>query len=38
MKLSEIVAPGAILASLKSTDRDGVIAELVDALVAEASR
>lgn len=34
MKLSEIVAPGAILASLKSTDRDGVIAELVDALVA----
>ena len=34
MKLAESVAPGAIVASLKSTDRDGVIGELVDALVA----
>jgi mannitol/fructose-specific phosphotransferase system IIA component (Ntr-type) len=33
MKLTELVAPGAIIASLNSRERDGVIAELVDALV-----
>jgi PTS system nitrogen regulatory IIA component len=33
VKLTEIVAPGAVIASLKSSDRDAVIAELVDALV-----
>ena len=34
MKLSEFVAKDAIVADLKSRDRDGVITELVDALVA----
>lgn len=34
MKLSELVRPHAIVARLSSNDRDGVIAELVDALIA----
>jgi PTS system nitrogen regulatory IIA component len=34
VKLTEIVADKAIVPALKSTDRDGVILELVDALVA----
>jgi mannitol/fructose-specific phosphotransferase system IIA component (Ntr-type) len=34
VKLTEIVVEGAIVPSLKSTDRDGVVGELVDALVA----
>lgn len=33
MKLTEIVHPGAVVPSLTATDRDGVLAELVDALV-----
>lgn len=33
MRLSEIVIPGAIVASLATTERDDVISELVDALV-----
>jgi PTS system nitrogen regulatory IIA component len=33
-KLTDIIAPGAIVAPLKSTDRDAVIAELVGSLVA----
>jgi len=33
VKLTEIVGEGAIVASLKSADRDGVILELVDTLV-----
>jgi len=34
MKLSDIVAEGAIVAQLRSSERDAVITELVDALVA----
>ena len=34
MKLSDIVPKGAIVPALKSTDRDGVVNELVDALIA----
>lgn len=34
MRLSEIVANGAIIPNLASQDRDGVVRELVDALVA----
>lgn len=34
MKLSEIVPEGAIVARLKSSERDDVIAEIADALVA----
>lgn len=34
LKLLDIVAPGAIVAQLKSNERDGVIAELAEALVA----
>lgn len=34
MKLSEIIPKGAIVPALKSTDRDGVVNELVDALIA----
>lgn len=34
MKLTEIIAKGAIVPILKSTDRDGVVNELVDALIA----
>jgi PTS system fructose-specific IIA component/PTS system nitrogen regulatory IIA component len=34
MKLTEFIHPGAILVDLKSTDRDGVIAELIESLVA----
>ncbi len=37
VKLTEIVNEGAIVPVLKSTDRDGVILELVDALVASGS-
>ena len=37
VKLTEIVAEGAIIPALKSTDRDGVILELVDALVSSGS-
>jgi mannitol/fructose-specific phosphotransferase system IIA component (Ntr-type) len=37
VKLTEIVAEGAIVPALKSTDRDGVITELVDALVSSGS-
>jgi PTS system nitrogen regulatory IIA component len=33
-KLTELVAPGAIVPSLKTGDRDSVIGELVDALIA----
>ncbi|ARN56475.1 PTS sugar transporter subunit IIA [Sedimentisphaera salicampi] len=33
MKLNGLVCPEAIVAKLKSTDRDGVITELVDSLV-----
>lgn len=33
MKLTEIVPKGAIVPSLRSTDRDGAIAELVDGLI-----
>lgn len=33
-KLTDIVARGAIIASLKSSDRDAVITELIDGLVA----
>lgn len=33
-KLTDIVAEGAIVASLRSSDRDAVITELIDALVA----
>jgi mannitol/fructose-specific phosphotransferase system IIA component (Ntr-type) len=33
MKLSDIVAEGAIVAQLRSSERDAVITELVDALV-----
>lgn len=33
-KLTEIVAPDAIVAQIRSTDRDECIAELVDALIA----
>lgn len=34
MRLSEIVAEGAVVAQLQSDQRDGVITELVDALIA----
>ncbi len=34
MRLTEIVAEGAVITSLKGTDRDGVIGELIDALIA----
>lgn len=34
MKLTEIIQPEAVVPQLTSTDRDGVLAELVDALVA----
>ncbi|CAN5745630.1 PTS sugar transporter subunit IIA [soil metagenome] len=34
MKLSELVAGGAIVSQLKSQDRDGVVRELIDALIA----
>ncbi len=34
MKLSEIVETGAIVPSLSSTERDSVIGELIDALIA----
>jgi mannitol/fructose-specific phosphotransferase system IIA component (Ntr-type) len=37
VKLTEIVAEGAIVPALKSADRDGVITELIDALVASGS-
>ncbi|MCA9299510.1 MAG: PTS sugar transporter subunit IIA [Phycisphaerales bacterium] len=37
MKLTDIVAEQAIVANLKSTERDDVLAELVDALVASGS-
>ncbi len=33
MKLMDIVVPGAVVPKLSSTDRDEVVAELVDALV-----
>ncbi len=33
MKLTEIVSQGAVAPALKSSDRDGAIAELVDALI-----
>ena len=33
MKLTEIVATEAVIADLQSTERDDVIAELIDALV-----
>ena len=33
-KLTDIVAPGAIVASLKATDRDAAITELVESLIA----
>jgi mannitol/fructose-specific phosphotransferase system IIA component (Ntr-type) len=33
MKLTEIVPTGAIVEQLRATDRDGVIAELVEALI-----
>lgn len=33
-KLTDIVAPGAIVASLKSSERDAIITELVDSLIA----
>ena len=34
MKMTEIIEPGAIVAELQATDRDGAIKELVAALVA----
>lgn len=34
MKLTEIVPKGAIVEQLRATDRDGVVAELVDAIIA----
>lgn len=34
LKLTDVVSPGAIVAELNATERDDVIAELVDALVA----
>lgn len=34
MKLTELAIPGAIIASLASADRDDVIAEMIDALIA----
>lgn len=34
LKLSKIVSPGAIVPNLRSTQRDEVIAELIDALIA----
>ena len=34
VKMTELVSKGAIVPSLVATDRDGVIAELVDALIA----
>lgn len=37
VKLTEIVAEGAIVPALKASDRDGVILELVDALVSSGS-
>lgn len=33
LKLTEIVAPDAVVAELKATERDDVIAEMIDALV-----
>jgi mannitol/fructose-specific phosphotransferase system IIA component (Ntr-type) len=33
MKLTDIVAPGAIITQLASQDRDGAVAQLVDALI-----
>lgn len=33
LKLTEIVAPGAVLPELSATERDDVIAEMIDALV-----
>lgn len=33
LKLTEIVAPDAVVAELESTERDDVIAEMIDALV-----
>lgn len=33
LKLTDVVAPGAIVAELQATERDDVIAELIDALV-----
>ena len=37
MKLSDFVVPGAVIPQLNSTDRDAVICELIDALVASGS-
>jgi len=34
MKLTEIIEPGSIVAPLSSTDRDEVVVELIDALIA----
>lgn len=34
MKLSTLISPGAIIPKLTATDRDGVMTELVDALIA----
>jgi len=34
MKLTEIIQPEAIVAQLRSSERDGILGELVDALVA----
>lgn len=34
MKLTEIIVPGAIVPALRSTERDAVVGELIDAIVA----
>lgn len=34
LKLTDVVSPGAIVAELEATERDEVIAEMIDALVA----
>lgn len=34
MKLSDIIQPGAVIAPLRAVERDGALAELIDALIA----